>query len=351
MGWDYLINEALSEGPVYTNDFKVKVVGVGGGGCNSIARLSRMGLNAELIAVNADEAQLRNLNVPKKVIIGKNITHGRGLGGNVTLGETVARNAQDALSRLVDGADLVFVLATLGGGTGGGVGPVIAELARESRALVVSIVTMPFKAEGTKRWNNAQKSLERFRKVSNTVIVLDNNKLLEFAPHITLQKAFMAMDVLVGDIIKNIVETVNTPSFMNIDFSDLEVIMRKGGTSTVLYGEGEYYSAEDAVLDTLNNPLMDVDYRGASGALIHITGGPNMTLRTVYKISEGIIANIRDDAEVKIGARIDERYRGKIKVTTILTGVHTPFLPEQRNTLKTAGFGTFGVEDYLPVVE
>lgn len=345
MGWDYLIKEAISESPAYVGGINVKVIGVGGGGCSSIHRLNKIGLNSELIAVNTDEVQLRNLDVPKKVIVGKDVTHGRGLGGNMNLGETVARSAMEPLYRLVDGADIVFVLSALGGGTGGGIGPVIAELARETRALVVSIVTMPFKAEGPRRWQNAQAALERFRKVSNTVVVLDNNRLLELAPNIPVEKAFMAMDVLVGDIIKNVVETVNTPSFINIDYSDLTAVMRRGGTSTVLYGEGEYFSAEDAVIDTLNNPLMDVDYRGATGALIHITGGPNMTLRTVYKISEGITANIRDDAEVKIGARIDERYRNKIKVTTILTGVHTPFVAEQN-----LAEGSMGAETYLPMI-
>ncbi len=340
MGWDSIIKEALSEGPKYSSDFRVKIIGVGGGGTNSIYRLSKMGINVDMIAINTDERHIMSLDLPKKVIIGKNITKGSGLGGNMGLGETVARQASKALYKFVDGADLIFVLSALGGGTGGGVGPVVAELARKSKALVVSIVTMPFKAEGKNRWNNAKIALEKFREVSNTVVVLDNNRLLEFAPNISFSKAFMAMDVLVGDLIKNVVETVNEPSFMNIDFSDLRTVMHKGGTSTVLYGEGEYYSPEDAVVDALNNPLMDIDYRGATGALIHITGGPNMTLRMVYKISEGITANIRDDAEVKIGARIDERYRNKIKITTILTGVHTPYVPERSYLMQGSSMGS-----------
>jgi len=345
MGWDSIINEALSAGPRYSSGFKVKVVGVGGGGTNSIYRLSHIGLNADMVAINTDERHIRSLDLPKKVIIGKSFTGGKGLGGNMELGETIAQQSARALLKVMDGADLIFVLSSLGGGTGGGAGPVVAELAKQTHALVVSIVTMPFKAEGKRRWENAQASLERFRDVSNTVVVLDNNRLLELAPNISFKKAFMAMDVLVGDLIRNVVETVNEPSFINIDYSDLETVMRRGGTSTVLYGEGEYYSPEDAVVDALNNPLMDIDYRGASGALIHITGGPSMTLRTVYKISEGITANIRDDAEVKIGARVDEKYRNKIKITTILTGVHTPFLPEQSYRVQHAG-----IESMLPMI-
>ena len=346
MGWDNIINEALSQGPRPVSDFRVKVIGVGGGGSNSISRLSKMGLNADLIAINTDEMHVRSLNVPKKVIIGKSMTRGRGTGGDMDMGERIARQSMSTLYKVVDGADIVFVLSSLGGGTGSGAGPVIAELAKKSRALVVSIVTMPFEVEGKRRWETAQAAIERFRGVSNTMILLDNNRLLKLAPKIPINKAFMVMDVLIGDLIKNVVETVNTPSFMNIDFSDLEAIMRRGGTSTVLYGEGEYYSPEDAVVDALNNPLMDIDYRGATGALIHVTGGPGMTLRTVYKISEGITSGIRDDAEIKIGARIDEKYRNKIKVTTILTGVHTPFAPQENIGVEKMG----ALSDFIPMV-
>lgn len=346
MGWDYIINEALSQGPKYVSDFRVKVIGVGGGGSNSISRLSTMGLGAEMIAVNTDRMHVRTLNVPKKVIIGENYTGGKGVGGNMDLGETIARQSAKSLYKLVDGADMVFVLSSLGGGTGGGAGPVVAELAKESRALVVSIVTMPFKAEGKRRWENAQAALEKFRKVSNTVIVLDNNRLLELASKVPIKKAFMVMDVLIGDLIKNVVETVSKPSFMNIDFSDLDTIMRRGGTATILYGEGEYYSPEDAVVDALNNPLMEIDYRGATGALIHITGSPSMTLRTVYKISEGITSGIRDDAEVKIGARIDPKFRNKIKITTILTGVHTPYTENKDVGVHNSA----ALSDFIPMV-
>ncbi len=346
MGWDYIINEALSEGPKYADGLRVKVIGVGGGGCNSISRLSRMGLNSELIAVNTDEMHVKSLNVSKKIILGRNRTYGRGAGGNMLTAETIAEQAASSLYKIVDGADIVFVLAALGGGTGGGAGPVIARLARESRALVVSIVTMPFKVEGTQRWAQAQEALGKFKNSSNTVIVLDNNRLLKLAPQIPIKKAFMVMDVLISDLIKNVVETVNTPSFINIDYSDLEAIMRRGGTSTVLYGEGEYYSPEDAVVDALNNPLMDIDYRGATGALIHITGGPSMTLRTVYRISEGITSGIRDDAHIKIGARIDDRYRNKIKVSTILTGVHTPYAQSKEVDVPSVG----SIGDFIPMV-
>ena len=347
MGWDNLINEALSVEGAYSQGIKIKVVGVGGGGCNSINRLSKMDLNTELIAVNTDEPHLNKIDAHKKVVIGKNLVRGRSSGGRMELGEQAAQMAYRQLYKILDGADITFVLATLGGGTGGGAGPVIADVAKQTRSLVVSIVTMPFKSEGKSRWNNAKIALEKFRDSSNTVIVLDNNRLLELASKLPLEKAFLIMDTLIADIIKNVSDAISTPSLMNLDYSDLEAIMRRGGTSTILYSEGNYYTPEDAVVETLNNPLMDIDYRRASGVLLHITGGPQMTLRTVYRITEGITSGIQEDAEVKVGARIDDRYRNKIKVTAILTGVHTPFI---RNV--NTGFETvkMGIEKYIPMV-
>ena len=347
MGWDNLINEALSVGGGYSQGIKIRVVGVGGGGCNSINRLSKMNLNTELVAINTDEPHLNRMDAHKKVVIGKNLIRGRGTGGRMEIGEQAAQMALGHLYKILDGADITFVLATLGGGTGGGAGPVVAQAARQTKSLVVSIVTMPFKSEGKGRWNNAKLALEKFRENSNTVIVLDNNRLMELASKLPLQKAFMVMDTLIADIIKNVADAVSMPSLMNIDYSDLETIMRRGGTSTILYSEGSYYTPEDAVVETLNNPLMEIDYRRASGVLLHITGGPQMTLRTVYRITEGITSGIHEDAEVKVGARIDERFRNKIKVTAILTGVHTPFVKEANTGFETA---KMGIERYISMV-
>ena len=348
MGWDNLINEALSVGGGHSQGIKIKVVGVGGGGCNSINRLSKMNLNAELIAVNTDEPHLNSIDAHKKVVIGKSLIRGRGgVGGRMELGEQAAQMAYKHLYKILDGADIIFVLSTLGGGTGGGAGPVIAEIAKQAKSLVVSIVTMPFKSEGKGRWSNAKIALEKFRANSNTVIVLDNNRLLELASKLPLEKAFLVMDTLIADIIKNVSDAISLPSLMNIDYSDLETVMRRGGTSTILYSEGSYYTPEDAVVETLNNPLMDIDYRHASGVLLHITGGPQMTLRTVYRITEGITSGIQEDAEVKVGARIDDRYRNKIKVTAILTGVHTPFVKEVNTGYERV---KIGIERYIPMV-
>ncbi len=331
MGLEYLVKDALSldyERKVESG-IRIKVVGIGGGGCNSITRLSKQRINAELIAINTDKTHFSIVNAHKKVLLGEKVTNGHGTGGNPEIGEQVAQLAAREIYNILDGADLIFTLAGLGGGTGSGAGPVINEIAKETGALVVSMVTMPFKAEGKKRWSIAEASLEKFRENSNTLIVLDNNRLIELAPKLPILKAFAIMDYLIGDVIKNLAETVTLPSMMNIDFSDLQAIMRNGGTSTILYGEGNYYTPQDAVMDTLNNPLMDIDYRGASGALIHITGGKDMSLQTVYRIAEGITSGIREDAEVKIGARIDSSYTKKLKITTILTGVHTPYMPRR----------------------
>ncbi|AGB05193.1 cell division protein FtsZ [Aciduliprofundum sp. MAR08-339] len=350
MGLEYLVRDALSLDPVERNEsgVNIKVVGVGGGGCNSITRLSSQQIKAELIAVNTDKAHFSIVDASKKVLIGKKITRGHGTGGNMQIGEQAAQMAYNDIYKILDGADIVFVLAGLGGGTGGGAGPVISEIARDAGALVISMVTMPFKAEGKRRWALAEESLLSFRDKSHTVIVLDNNNLIKLAKNLPISKAFAIMDYLIGDVIKNLSEAITIPSLMNIDFSDLESIMRNGGTSTILYGEGNYYTPQDAVVDTLNNPLMDIDYRGANGALIHITGGSEMSLQTVYHITEGITSGIREDAEVKIGARIDDRYSKKLKITTILTGVHTPYLPKKEAKYFTEEIG--GINDLISVV-
>ncbi len=331
MSLEHLVKDALSleYDRRVESDIQIKVVGIGGAGSNSIDRLSRQKIKAEMIAINTDKTHFSIVNAHKKVLIGEKLTNGHGTGGDPSLGEQIAQMAAHEIFHVLDGADIIFTLAGLGGGTGSGAGPVINEVAKETGALVVSIVTMPFKPEGKRRWSIAEQSIEKFRENANTVIVLDNNRLLEYAPKLPVKKAFAVMDYLVGDIIKNLAETVTLPSMMNIDFSDLKAIMRNGGTSTILYGEGNYYTPQDAVMDTLNNPLMDIDYRGASGALIHITGGTEMTLQTVYRIAEGITSGIRDDAEVKIGARVDGSYTKKLKITTILTGVHTPYMPNR----------------------
>ena len=264
------------------------------------------------------------------------------------MGEQVAQLAYNDLYSMMDGADIVFVLAGLGGGTGSGAGPVVADIARETGALVVSMVTMPFNAEGSRRRQIAEYAVEKFRDNSHTVIVLDNNRLLDVAKNLPIEKAFSIMDYLIGDVISNLTDAITIPSMMNIDFSDLEALMRNGGASTILYGEGSYYTPQDAVMDTLNNPLMDIDYGGANGALIHITGGKDMSIQTVYRIAQGITAGIRDDAEVKIGARIDERYSNKMKITTILTGVHTPYTSQRRAEY---AFETTGrIEDMISMV-
>ncbi len=350
MGLEYLIKDALSSGYVEKTeaDVSIKVVGVGGGGCNSVTRLSSQNLKAELIAVNTDKSHFSIVNATKKVLIGKKITKGRGTGGNMEIGEQAAQMAYNEVYKILDGADIVFLLAGLGGGTGGGAGPVISEIARDAGALVVSMVSMPFKAEGKRRWEQAELSLEKFRDHSHTVIVLDNNRLVTLAKNLPITKAFAVMDYLIGDVITNLAEAITIPSLMNIDFSDLEALMRDGGTSTILYGEGNYYTPQDAVMDTLNNPLMDIDYRGANGALIHITGGSDMSLQTVYRIAEGITSGIKEDAEVKIGARVDDRYTKKLKITTILTGVHTPYTPKREARYITEEIG--GINDLISVV-
>ncbi|MGC8496954.1 MAG: cell division protein FtsZ [Thermoplasmata archaeon] len=323
MAWDMLIKDALSFEPdIKTSTIKSVTCGVGGAGNNTITRLTKMGLkNNKMISLNSDRIALENNEANVKIVLGQNIIKGRSTGGNIDMGERIADISRADIYQQIAGNDLIFVLAGLGGGTGSGSGPIIADIARNTGALVVSIVTLPFKAEGSNRQNIAKLALEKFHKHSHTVIVIDNNKLLQMEPNLPIRTAFSVIDYLISDIIESITDTVNIPSMLNIDFSDLNFMMRKGGTSTILYGEGEINNIEGIIDDTLNSKFLDTDIIGASGAIVHVTGGKEMSLKVLKKVVEGITVNMLDNSEVKIGARIDNNYAGKLKVTTILTGI------------------------------
>jgi cell division protein FtsZ len=307
---------------------KILVIGCGGAGNNTITRLSHLGVKgAELIAVNTDKQHLAVTQADKKVLIGYELTKGLGAGGNPEIGEQSAIEAKPALKELVENADLVFVTGGLGGGTGTGSLPVVAEVAKSSGAVVVGAVTMPFKIERA-RIIKSKNAITKLRKSCDSVVVIDNNKLLSFVPDLPMEEAFGVADEVLARMVKGITETIATPSLINLDFADVRSVMKEGsGKGIAMIGLGESDSrnrAEEAVLHALENPLLEVDYRGAYGALVHITGGEDLSLAEANKIGEIATSYLSDDANVIWGARIDPEYNGKVQVMVIMTGVTSP---------------------------
>lgn len=329
MSWEYVEDEDIEKD---LRQLKILVIGCGGGGCNSINRLNDLGLKgAETIAINTDRRHLARIKADKRLLIGASLTKGFGAGGDPELGRVCAENAFEPLNEILCGADLTFVIAGLGGGTGTGSAPVVADLARRNGSLVFSIATMPFECEG-RRVDIATRGLWRLEEFSDTLLILDNNRLLEMVPHLPVDQAFGVMDQLISEIVKGITEAITEPSLINIDFSDLRSIFRQRGISTVLYGENS--DPDSVVKDALSNPFLDIDFTGATGALIHITGGSNLTLKRVTRVVEGITAFLDPQANVILGARVDDDCEGVIRVIAIITGIEEV---DESGDLETVG--------------
>ena len=314
------------EASVYCPKPKVLVIGCGGAGGNSVGRLHRIGVaGARTAIVNTDRVHLETVQADKKLLIGQSVTRGMGAGGRPEVGERCADLADEELRNLVMGQDLVFLTVGLGGGTGTGVAPHVAELASAGGAVVIAVATTPFKVERG-RIRNAQLGIQRLRPNCDSLIILDNNRLLDLVPNLPVERAFSVMDVLVAEVIKGVTEAINLPSLINLDFNDVRTVLSEGGTSTILYGENSIDDPDGVVSDTLSNPLLDVDTHGARAALIHISSGPSLSLRTAFRVVDGITANMRGDANVIFGVRVDPRHQDVIRVIAILTGLKTPAL-------------------------
>jgi cell division protein FtsZ len=307
---------------------RILVVGSGGGGNNTLNRLNHIGIQgAELIAVNTDKQHLERSDADKKILIGYESTRGLGAGGYPEIGRQAALDAKTVLKDELSGADLVFVTAGLGGGTGTGSIPIIADIAKESGAVVVGAVTMPFKIERA-RIPKAREALIKLKEAADSVVVVDNNKLLSFVPDLPVEQAFGVADEILARMVKGISETISIPSLINLDFADVRAVMRDGvgrGVAMIGLGEGDGRDrATEAVTHALENPLLNVDYRGATGALVHITGGPDLTLDEANTVGEIATSYLRDNANVIWGARIDPEFEKRIQVMVIMTGVSSP---------------------------
>jgi cell division protein FtsZ len=306
---------------------RILVFGCGGAGNNTIDTLYHKGiLGAELISINTDKQHLNARKADRKLLIGKELTRGLGAGGYPEIGQKSAEESRQELKSLIEGCDMIFISAGMGGGTGTGSAPVIAEIARDCGSIVIGVVTMPFKLEKARLYK-AEKGLFNLRQVSDTVIVVDNNRLVKVAGNLPIAQAFAVADELIATMIKGIVETIAVPSLINLDFADVRATMKNGGVAMIGVGESNSeYRAEESVKKALSTPLLDVDYRGASGALVHISGGPDMTLDEANRIGDILTSELSEDAQVIWGARVAEEMKGFIRVMCIMTGVKSPFI-------------------------
>lgn len=303
---------------------RIKVVGCGGGGGNSVSRMKEIGIKGcEVVALNTDAQDLLYANADHKILIGRELTHGLGAGSNPKIGEEAARESEQEIKKRLGNSDLVFITCGLGGGTGTGAAPVVADIAKKQGALVIGIVTLPFTVEGQKRIENAQYGLERMAAITDTLIVVPNDKLLELAPELPLHTAFKVADEILTNSVKGIAELITTSGLVNLDFADVKAVMSNGGVSLIGIGESGASTgrAEEAVERAINNPLLDVNIKEAKGALINIIGGPDLTLEEYKTVMEIIGNRIAPDAKIISGAQIAADMEKSIKVLLIVTGV------------------------------
>ncbi|MBW3013823.1 cell division protein FtsZ [Candidatus Woesearchaeota archaeon] len=302
---------------------KIKVIGVGGGGNNTINRISEVGVKgAETIAVNTDAQDLLYTTADKKILIGKEVSHGLGAGSDPRVGEDSAKETESEIKSNIKGADMVFITCGLGGGTGTGAAPVIADIAKKAGCLTVAIVTIPFAMEGQKRYENAVRGLERLEHTVDTLIVIPNDKLLEFAPELPLHTAFKVADEILTNAVKGIAELVTKAGLVNLDFADIKAVMGNGGVALIGVGESDTENrAIEAVEKAINNPLLDVEITGANGALINVCGGPDMTLDEARLVVQAVAEKLDPSAKVIWGAQISDDLQSMIKTMLIVTGV------------------------------
>jgi len=302
---------------------EIKVIGVGGAGNNTISRLMQVGIvGAETIAINTDAQDLLYTDADRKVLIGREITNGLGAGADPKIGCESAKESKDEIKKCLEGADMVFITCGLGGGTGTGGSPIIADIAKKLGALTVGIVTLPFTMEGKQRMKNAQEGLENLESVVDTLIVIPNDKLLEIVPDVSITTAFKVADEILVNAVKGIAELITKPGLVNLDFADIRAVMGSGGLAMIGMGESDTENrAMESVEKALNNPLLDVDIEGATGALINVFGGEDITIRECQEIVEGVSSRISPDAKIIWGAQIIKELGETIRTMLIVTGV------------------------------
>ena len=349
---DFLVQNALKQEvktdfeALDTGHANIKVIGVGGAGNNMVNWLYKKGVKgAEVIACNTDQQHLQITDADRKFLLGKNVTRGLGCGGFPEKGSEAAKESLQQLKENLKDADMVFICAGMGGGTGTGASPVVAQLAKDSGSIVIGTVTMPFKIERA-RIDKAEFGLQQLRQVSDTVIVIDNNRLVQIAGNLPVTQAFAVANELISTMIKGIVETIAIPSLVNLDYADVKAIMTNGGVAAIGVGSSDTTNrVEEAVRGALANPLLDISYQGATGAIIQVNGGTDMTLDDINRIGELVTESMDADANVIWGARVQDDMKGRITVMTIITGVKSPWILGKQDYRKPSAHATHVSEE------
>lgn len=290
-----------------------------------MTKLMNMGtLSAQCIAMNTDAAHLSASKASQKILIGEKLAKGRGVRGDPVLGRAAMEESKKSAEDLLSDVDVAFITAGLGGGTGAGAAPVVAGVAKRKGAVAIGIVTMPFKIEKG-RAKYAAEALAEMRRQCDTVVVIDNDKLMQLVPNLRIGEASRVADQVLANMIKEIVETISTPSLINLDFSNFKTIVTHGGMAVVGVGESDAPNrAEEAVRNALSNPSLDVDYAGATGAVIHVIGDNRMTVEEANHVGEMVTGMMDRNALVIWGATVDPQQEGRLKVTLVMTGVNSP---------------------------
>ena len=329
---------------------RIKVIGCGGGGNNTVNRMAEVGIKGvQTIAINTDAQDLLYTTADKKLLIGKELTKGLGAGSNPRIGEESAKENESELKKMIDGTDMLFITCGLGGGTGTGSAPFMAKLAKKMGILTVGIVTIPFSMEGNHRFENAMIGLEKMEQSVNTLIVIPNEKLLDLAPHLPLHTAFKVADEILTNSVKGIAELVTKTGLVNLDFADVRTIMGEGGVAMIGVGESDSEDrANESVQKALENPLIDVDISNATGALINISGGETLTLDDSRKIVETVSDKLSDNAKIIWGAQIYKDLGKTLRTMVIVTGVKSEQIFGEDNTYfsrkKSAMENELGIE-------
>ncbi|XWS11278.1 hypothetical protein CRYUN_Cryun38cG0070400 [Craigia yunnanensis] len=307
---------------------KIKVVGVGGGGNNAVNRMIGSGLHGvDFYAINTDSQALLQSAAENPLQIGELLTRGLGTGGNPLLGEQAAEESRDAIANALKGSDLVFITAGMGGGTGSGAAPVVAQIAKETGYLTVGVVTYPFSFEGRKRTMQALEAIEKLQKNVDTLIVIPNDRLLDIADEQTpLQDAFLLADDVLRQGVQGISDIITIPGLVNVDFADVKAVMKDSGTAMLGVGVSSSKNrAEEAAEQAILAPLIGSSIQSATGVVYNITGGKDVTLQEVNRVSQVVTSLADPSANIIFGAVVDDRYNGEIHVTIIATGFSQSF--------------------------
>ncbi|MDD3437210.1 MAG: cell division protein FtsZ [Candidatus Gastranaerophilales bacterium] len=329
------------------NPASIKVIGVGGGGGNAVNRMIKAGLSGvDFWLMNTDLQVLNFSSCKNKIQLGAKLTNGLGAGGEPQIGEKAAEEAQQEITEALDNADMVFVTAGMGGGTGTGAAPIVAKIAKELGILTIGVVTKPFSFEGKRRQNQAMQGLEKLRECVDALIVIPNDKLLDVVDRrVSLQESFIVVDEVLLRGVQGISDIITIPGLINVDFADVKSVMQASGSALMGIGRGQGEGrAIDAAKTAIDSQLLETSINGASGVIVNITGGPDMTLHEVTDATNIINSAVLDDARVIIGAVVDDKIQGEIQITVIATGFE---LRNQLNMKESSETKTLSAADFF----